>query len=150
VGLLANAVVAILGRPGIAPRIAGGLDDRAVTELVRVATPIHVVDRWVRGCAELDGVTLRDGAHVVLLLGAANRDPAAFAEPDVVDLDRSGPTLGFGGGAHYCLGAALARLHVRIALPELTRAFPRLRADGLPVLGPHLNPNGCTTVPVRF
>jgi len=151
VGLLANATAAILRQPAVAAAVAAGpLDDRAVDELVRIGTPIHLVDRWVRGGAEVAGAALPDGAHVVLLLGAANRDPAVFPEPDAIDLGRTGPALGFGGGVHYCLGAPLARLHVRIAVPELFAAFPGLRADGPPVLGPHLNPHGYWSVPVRF
>jgi len=146
VGLLTNATVAFLRQPGLA---AGPLDERAVTELVRVATPI-VIDRWVHGGGTVDGVALPDRAHVVLLLGAANRDPRAFPDPDVVDPARAVPALGFGGGVHHCLGAPPARLHVQIAVPELISAFPELVADGEPLLGPHLNPSAYLSLPVRF
>jgi cytochrome P450 hydroxylase len=150
VGVVANAVSAVLATAGAAGRLtAGPDDDRAVTELIRMATPIHVVDRWVRGEAEVDGRVLPDGAHVVLLLGAANRDPARFTDPDVLDLDRPGTNLAFGGGSHYCLGAPLARLHVRIAVPALFAAFPGLTADGAPTAGPYLNPHAFWHVPVR-
>jgi cytochrome P450 len=77
---------------------------------------------------ELDGQQLLAGQRVFLILAAANRDPAVFDDPDALRLDRdANKQLGFGGGAHFCLGASLARLETRIALPILLDALPNVR-----------------------
>jgi cytochrome P450 len=77
---------------------------------------------------ELGGLTIPKGAAVLPALGAANRDPAVFAEPDRLDLTRTAnPHLGFGGGAHHCLGAQLARMELQEALRGLLRRLPGLR-----------------------
>jgi cytochrome P450 len=78
---------------------------------------------------ELDeGDVIRAGEVVTLLIGAANRDPAQFSEPDQLDLDRPNASqqLSFGAGIHYCVGAPLARLEAQVALAELVRRLPRL------------------------
>jgi cytochrome P450 len=76
----------------------------------------------------LDGVEIPAREQVLVCLGAANRDPGRFPRPDDLDLDRGdGPNLGFGHGIHFCLGAPLARLEVRIALDVLLRRHPGLR-----------------------
>ena len=76
---------------------------------------------------ELRGVTLRKGDMVLACLGAANRDPEVFDRPDVFDIHRSpNRHLGFGKGAHYCVGAALARMEGRLALEGLLERFGRL------------------------
>jgi cytochrome P450 len=67
------------------------------------------------------------GGEIVLLLGAANRDPKRFEKPDVFEPGRSGPVpLSFGAGAHYCLGAPLARLEAQTVVPALLRRFPEM------------------------
>jgi len=77
---------------------------------------------------ELGGVTIPKGAAVLPALGAANRDPAVFADPDRLDLTRTvNPHLGFGGGVHHCLGAQLARMELQEALGGLLRRLPGLR-----------------------
>jgi cytochrome P450 len=76
-------------------------------------------------------VPIEPGTRVVAYLGAGNRDPERFTDPDRLDLSRSdNAPLSFGGGIHYCLGAALARLEAQIAFPELLRRFPQLRLTG--------------------
>jgi cytochrome P450 len=86
------------------------------------------VQRSVRLCQEdrvIGGKTIRAGERLLLLLGAANRDPAAFAAPDDLKVDRGGPPdLVFGAGHHFCLGASLARLEGRIALEHFVRLPP--------------------------
>jgi cytochrome P450 len=75
----------------------------------------------------IDGVTVPQGTMVVALLGAANRDPAVFPDPDVLDVGRQpNPHLGFGFGPHFCLGAPLARLEVAIALRHFLDRFPAM------------------------
>jgi cytochrome P450 len=83
------------------------------------------------------------------LLGAANRDPAVFADPDRLDVGRSpNPHLGFGAGIHYCLGAPLARVELQVALGTLLDRVPRLALAGEPVRRPEFVIRGLSTLPV--
>ena len=102
--------------------------ETAVDELLRFDAPLHLFTRYVLEDVEIQGVTLRRGEQVGLMLGAANRDPAAFAGPERLDLARArNAHLSFGAGIHFCVGAPLARLEMRIALPILFRRLPGLR-----------------------
>ncbi len=137
-GLLANGLVALLDRPDEAASLAASPDPTAaVEELLRFDSPVQMlfgrsadtaVDVGVPTVADPTAVLqLVPGQRMVLLLGAANRDPDVFDAPDELRLDRSGPPpLSFGGGIHYCLGAPLARLEAQVALPMLLRRFPGL------------------------
>jgi cytochrome P450 len=79
---------------------------------------------------ELGGTTVQAGEKLILLLGAANRDPAVFPDPDRLDVARPARRhLAFGSGPHQCLGQNLARLELRLAYPALLRRFPGLRLD---------------------
>ena len=101
--------------------------ETAVEELLRFDAPLHLFTRFVLEDVEVQGVTLRRGERLGLLLGAANRDPQAFPEPDRLDLARPrNPHLAFGAGIHFCVGAPLARLEMRVALPILLRRLPGL------------------------
>ncbi|MCJ1678391.1 cytochrome P450 [Streptomyces sp. APSN-46.1] len=98
----------------------------AVDELMRYDTPLQMFERWVLDDIEIGDTAIPRGAEVALLFGSANRDPARFADPDVLDLARAdNPHLAFGAGIHYCLGAPLARR-------ELEASFGALLADGVP------------------
>jgi cytochrome P450 len=107
----------------------------AVEEVLRHDSPVQITGRSVRAEVELAGVRLRPGSRVMVLLGAANRDPEVFPDPDRFDTTRANARdhLAFSGGIHYCLGAGLARLEAVVALRALTERFPRLRVDGRPV-----------------
>jgi len=99
----------------------------AMEELLRYDSSVQMTGRTVQEDLELAGVALPKGAQVVCFLGAANRDPAAFAEPDVLDVGRSKVTpLSFGGGIHFCLGAQLARIEAQEAFSGLLRRLPGL------------------------
>ena len=99
---------------------------------------------------DVGGVTVPQGELLDLVLGAANRDPARFPEPDRLDLERSEIRhLSFGGGIHFCLGARLARLEGQIALRALSARFPSLKlADETPRWKPGSLLRGLQTLPV--
>jgi cytochrome P450 len=99
----------------------------AMEELLRYDSSVQMTGRSVLEDLELAGVPLPKGAQVVCFLGAANRDPDAFAEPDTLDITRQKITpLSFGGGIHFCLGAQLARIEAQEAFAGLIRRLPTL------------------------
>jgi cytochrome P450 len=117
-------------------RAQPGLIPVFVEEALRVESPFNGHYRVVRRPCELGGVKLDAGERLLLLWSAANRDPAAFDNPDAIDLERRNPRahLAFGRGIHFCVGAPLARLEARVVLEELlarTRRFA-LAARGRP------------------
>jgi cytochrome P450 len=102
----------------------------AVDELARYDTPSQTILRVVAHEVAIDDHTLSPGELVYLVLGAANRDPDRFADPDRLDLSRpDNRHLSFGNGPHFCLGAPLARLQAELAIGTLVRRFPELRLD---------------------
>ncbi|MEU8776185.1 cytochrome P450 [Streptomyces sp. NPDC048606] len=100
----------------------------AVDELLRYDTPLQMFERWVLDDVRIGDTVIPRGAELALLFGSANRDPARFTNPDVLNLTRAdNPHVGFGAGIHYCLGAPLARL-------ELASSFAALLDPDLPPL----------------
>jgi cytochrome P450 len=98
--------------------------NRVVDETLRFEPTGPHVARWMARDFEAHGTTVPAGSAMLLLFGAANRDPRRFADPDTFDIHRSNSHLTFGKGMHYCLGANLARLEGRVALDELLNRFP--------------------------
>jgi cytochrome P450 len=93
-----------------------------VEEMLRFTPPVQLTGRNALEDMEVGGITIQKGDFSMLLIGSANRDPAAFARPDVFDVARTDNNhLGFGFGLHHCIGAPLARLEAQIALPMLFR-----------------------------
>ena len=130
--LIGNAVLALLRNPAERRRLQDdpGLIGSAVEEFLRYDSPVQATDRVATVDCELAGHPIQRGAAVVLLLGAANRDPARFADPDRLDLGRrDNRHLSFGHGAHFCLGAALARVEAQITVSTLLRRFPDLDGE---------------------
>src|SRR5690606_25538520 len=127
--LIGNAVLALLRHPDQLARLRAtpALAPAAVEELLRFDSPVQATSRVSRAPLALHGRTIPPGEEIGLLLGAANRDPEAFAEPDRLDLARSDNRhVSFGLGVHFCLGAGLARLEAQLALTGLLERAPRL------------------------
>ena len=125
--LIGNGMLALLRHPDQLRRLrdAPELLEPAVDELLRYDSPVQLDGRVVREDLEMGGKRLRAGQKVIALLGAANRDPAAFDNPDALDIGRGERShLSFGRGIHYCLGASLALLEARIAFRGLLDRFP--------------------------
>jgi cytochrome P450 len=131
VNLIGNAVLALLEHPEQLAelRLDPGRIPGAVEECLRYDGPVErALNRWAAVDVELGGHTIRRGDIVIAILGAADRDPARFPDPDRFDLDREhGKHVAFGRGSHYCLGAPLARLEGEVALATLLRRLPELR-----------------------
>ncbi|HEX3762056.1 MAG TPA: cytochrome P450 [Kofleriaceae bacterium] len=153
--LIGNAILALLRHPAEAARLTARpeLVPQAIEELLRYDSPVIAMMRRVRRDCELGGQRLQAGQRVMLWTGAANRDPAAFPDPDRLDLERKpGHHIAFGHGPHYCLGAPLARLEARVALPAILRRLPELaladHAALAPVPGYFMR--GVVALPLRF
>ncbi|WP_412074945.1 cytochrome P450 [Streptomyces xanthophaeus] len=128
--MLAHGTFALLSHPEqlAALREDPDLADSAVEELLRYLSVAHTMVRVALEDVELDGHVIRAGETVTLSVEAANRDPERFPDPDTLDLRRKATgQLGFGHGIHQCLGAQLARVEMRVALPALLTRFPTLR-----------------------
>lgn len=131
--LISSGVRELLRHPEQADllRADANLAPGAIEELLRYESPLHVASgggRWIADPIVLHGVKLEPAVPVRLLLGSANRDPAFFADPDTLRLDREAqPHLAFGKGVHFCLGAALGRLEGQVIIPKILRRFPKLR-----------------------
>ena len=154
VNLLGNGLLALLRHPDQLRKLRAdpSLTADAVNELLRYESPVQFTSRLSPGALEIGGQRLEKGQNILLCLGAANRDPERFADPDRLDITRkSHALLAFGQGIHTCLGAPLARLEARIAFDTLLR-----RASGLhPVHAtvawkPNLNLRGPRELPIRF
>ncbi len=148
--LLANGLAALLRHPAQIPALLAR-PEAAAEELIRYDSPVQLLSRVVWEPVTIGGVELEAGERVVAYLGAGNRDPRQFAEPERLDLARAGNApLSFGGGIHYCLGAPLARLEAQIAFPALLRRFPGLELAGEPQRRDSLTIRGFTALPVRL
>ena len=125
-------------------------DPRAVEELLRYLPPSQYQGRYCTEAREFEGGTIPAGFPVLLITGAATRDPRAFERADEFDIERQpGITIGFGHGVHSCLGAALARMESRIAIEELATRWRRLEVDEAGLRRVHMaNVAGYSNVPV--
>jgi len=134
--MLSNAILTLLRHPDQL-RLLGErpeLLDSAIEECIRYEGPVQIAARIAVRDQEIRGVSVRAGQPLILLIGAANRDPGVFGDPDRFDITRAdGPHVGFAQGAHYCLGAALARAEMRAVLPRLFARYPAARLAEAPV-----------------
>ncbi|HEX2171878.1 MAG TPA: cytochrome P450, partial [Dehalococcoidia bacterium] len=128
--LIANGLLALLQHPDQLRLLRDDptLIEGAVEECLRYYSPVQLTTRLVRDDLVLGGKQIWHNQTVVLLTGAANRDPAQFPDPDRFDITRiDNRHLAFGHGPHFCLGAPLARLEGQIAIGTVIRRMPDLR-----------------------
>jgi cytochrome P450 len=123
----------------------------AIEELLRFESPLQLNNRMATAPLDVGGRTLPAGSFVTLALGAANRDPAVFAAPDVLDIARKPNNhLAFGQGAHACSGMNVARLEARVAIGRLLARYPALALAGAPERDPRLRFRGFRHLPVAL
>ena len=152
--LLSNSTLMLLRDPAARMAFLANPDDAgaAIEEFLRYDGPSNSMSRVVRTEHSIHGKTLRTGDRVFALINAANRDERQFSEPDRLDIARQpNRHLTFGQGIHFCLGAQLARLEARIALPKLFACFPDLAlADEAPDWLDSMIARGLRRLPVRL
>lgn len=151
--LLSSAVLALIAHPRQRERLVSDptLRTTAIEELLRFDGSAKAMMRVVAEPLELGGQRLSPGEAVFLAILSANRDPRVFEHPDELVLDRRpNPHLSFGHGVHFCLGASLARLELRIALPLLLARLPELAVAGDVRWKPNISDRAAAEVPLRI
>jgi cytochrome P450 len=154
VNLIGNGTLALLRNRDQLDRLRDDpdLDHNAIEELLRYDSPVTFTQRITLADYEVAGTTIPARQQVIPILAAANHDPAVFPEPARLDLGRenAGRHLAFGGGHHFCLGAALARLEGQVAIPTLVRRFPTIELDGVPERRDTFTLRGLTHLPASI
>jgi len=148
--LIGNGLVALSGNPAQKKRLIEHPDliKTAVEEILRFESSNQLGNRMTSEPVEFGGVTLPAGTPVTLCIGAANRDPAQFKDPEMLDIARTpNRHLAFGTGAHQCAGMALARLEGAIAISLFLAQFPDYALNGPPVRGGRVRFRGFLSVP---
>jgi cytochrome P450 len=148
--LIGNALVALSEHPAEKKRLIEQPDliRTAVEEILRFESSNQLGNRMTSERVELGGITLQAGTPVTLCIGAANRDPAQFADPERLDIARTpNRHLAFATGAHQCAGMALARLEGAIAISRFLARFPNYAPNGAPVRGGRVRFRGFLRVP---
>jgi cytochrome P450 len=153
IGLLGNGLMLLLERPDALARLRAQPQTApaAVEEMLRCEAPVQLTGRRSSTDTVAGGIKVAAGGSVIVLMGAANRDPRRFADPDRFDPDRpDNQPLSFGGGAHYCLGARLARLEAQVAFPLLLRRFPGVALAAPPARMDRLNLRAYAALPLTL
>lgn len=136
INLITKGMLGLLRNPEVMRKLRSHpeLMPNAIEELIRYDSPVQMITRWAYEDIEIGGKLIRRGEQVGLMLGSANRDPERFINPDQIDIAREDcKHCGFGGGIHYCVGFALARIEAQIALNVLINRLPRLQLSDGPV-----------------
>ncbi len=131
-GVIGNAIVTLTRNPGQRDLLVARPDlwPNAVEELLRYDTAVHTDPRVALEDVTIAGQTIRAGQNLTVMLGAANRDPARFDHAAQLRVDRADPApISFGHGIHHCVGAALARLELRVALPRILESLGHFTID---------------------
>jgi cytochrome P450 len=149
--LIGNALEIFVRFPSERQRVIGNssLVKSAVEEVLRFESSNQLGNRIVTEDTVLGGILMPKGTLVTIGIGAANRDPDAFPDPDCFDAARN-PTrhLAFGSGIHMCAGMSLARLEGRVAIERFLKRFPRYELDGKPARSRRARFRGFTALPV--
>jgi cytochrome P450 family 142 subfamily A polypeptide 1 len=150
---ISRALILLAERPALLERMARepACIPGAVEELLRFITPLNNMFRTAVADAELGPRRIRSGDRLCLLYASANRDESVFVNPDALDFDRDpNPHVAFGLGTHFCLGANLARLTLRVFFEELARRLCDLRAIAPPVYEANVFIKGVTRFDLAF
>ncbi len=153
VNVVGNGVTALLAHPAQLAALRGDatLVPSAVEELIRYDSPLQLFERTALAPTRVGAVVVEQGQKIAALLGAANRDPAVFADPDTFDVARSdNPHLGFGAGIHFCVGAPLARVELQTSLRTLLARFPGLALHTAPRRRPEFVIRGVQSLQVTI
>lgn len=151
--LIGNGLAALLDWPGERARLIAGPDlaRTAVEEFLRYESSNQLGNRAATRDTEIGGIAVPAGTRIHLCIGAANRDPAQFPDPERLDVARTpNRHLAFATGAHQCAGMSLARLEGRIAIARFLARFPGYAAAGDPVRGGRARFRGFLSLPVRL
>jgi cytochrome P450 len=153
--LISNAILCFIDNPEQLEKVRAlpGLLPSAIEEVLRYRSPLQWMFRVVRRDVELHGHTVPAGKVILAMIGAANRDPKQFAEPNRFDVARDpNPHIAFGHGVHFCLGAALARMEARIALQYWLQNVEQLELAGSKSWEPRkgLHVHGPVKLPLKF
>jgi cholest-4-en-3-one 26-monooxygenase len=151
--LLSNGLLTLFDWPGAVAQLQGGADvGLAVEEMLRFTTPVMGHARWPLEDVTFGDLTIREGERTTLWMISANRDEAAFDDPDVFDITRNPnrhDSLG-AGGPHFCLGAGLARLEARVVFEELMPWLDEIAPDGPHDRAQHTMFNAIKRLPVTI
>ncbi len=154
VNLIGNAVAALDAHPAQRDLLLGdpSLVDGVVEETLRWDPPVIATVRQAYAATSVAGVDVAKGTAVAVVLGGANRDPSVFVDPDTYDITRTDADqhLSFSAGAHFCLGASLARLEARVGLRLLFERHPSLRVSGEATRRPTRILRGYASLPVAL
>ena len=151
--LIGNGMLALLRNPSELERLRRdpSLMRTAIEEMLRYDSPVQFGGRGARQDTVVAGEKVAAGEPLILLLGAGNRDPEQFSDPDRFDIGRADvKVLSFGGGVHFCLGAVLARTEAQAAIGTLLRRVPSMELTGAELeWRPHITLRGLSSLPVR-
>jgi cytochrome P450 len=150
--LIGNGLHLFLTHPDSLQRLRAQpqLITSAVEECLRFESSNQLGNRLVVERTSVRDVVLEPGTYLTLCIGAANRDPEEFADPDRFEIARQpNRHLAFAAGAHACAGMAVARLEGRVAIARAVQRFPKLRLDGQPMRGSRARFRGFTAIPAR-
>jgi cytochrome P450 len=151
VNVSGNGTLALLRNPDQLHRLRAdpGLLPTAIEELMRYDSPLQLFERTATEDVEIGGVTVPAGRKIAALLGAANHDPAVFADPERLDVGRTdNPHISFGAGVHFCIGAPLARVELQASFGALLSRTSALELGGEPVRRPEFVIRGLQDLPV--